>query len=201
MTPTISLVVVAANSQELGEFGLQHVIPIVDELILLSNPGGVFGGLGKIGNHYINHARGDVLGIVHADTVFGPGAIAVFAAAAIQGSVAGMHGRTIEGKNAFSQGRPAEVSTLDSCSVFFRRSSNLRFDDKTFDSFHCCVEDFCLEAGAKKCRIVVPQADAKHLSVRYNSKETVWRSKYSEYRTRLNEKWKRVKFAACDIVN
>jgi len=201
MKPTISLVVVAANSQELGEFKFQHVIPAVDELVLLSNPGGIFGGLGKIGNYYISHARGDVLGLVHADTVFGPGAIAIFAAAAIQGSVSGMHGRTIKGENAFSPGRPAEVSTLDSCSVFFRRASNLRFDDKTFDSFHCCVEDFCLEAGAKKCKIVVPQADAKHLSLRYVSKETTWRSKYSEYRAKLNEKWKHVKFAACEIVN
>lgn len=78
MSSSLTLVVVAKSQEELGKFQLEHVRHEVDELVLLVNSGARFGGISVIGNHALNHSRGDVVGIVHADTSFAAGTLAKF---------------------------------------------------------------------------------------------------------------------------
>jgi hypothetical protein len=89
---TLTLVVVAKNHEELAKFSLENVRDSVDELVLLANPAARFGGLGIIGNHALDTSRCDVVGLVHADTSFGAGAIEAFHTEAIRGG-GRRHGR------------------------------------------------------------------------------------------------------------
>jgi hypothetical protein len=147
--------------------------------------------LASIGNRYLNHMRTGVLGLVHADCVFGPGAIEVFERTASEEKVCGIVGVTEQGAYQWA-GRihaPAPVLTMDSCSVFFRKDLGLRFDEELFDSFHCHVEDLCMQAHAKGIPVVVPNCDAGHTGVSYNNGP--WRAQYQIYRDRLTTKWGR----------
>jgi hypothetical protein len=167
----------------------------VDELFLLANPDARLGGTGVIGNRALSTSGCDVVGLVHADTVFEQGALDAFARAAAAGAIAGVVGRALDGRYIWSKDvtEPVNVSTLDSCSVFVPRGRGLRFDDTSFDGFHCCVEDLCLTAAVAGLPVVVPPAAAHHVGESTGRAE--WQMAYWQYRKKLQQKWCAVSFA------
>ena len=158
----LSLIVVGSSIEKLKKFEQQYLE--VGELILINNPRGIHGGYGKIANHWIERISGDVFGIVHADTILGEGMCRTLVETAKSGCVAGIVGKGNDGSevwsNRLSTGNKQPVSTLDSCSMFVSKDTlerhKLRFDELMFDSFHCCVEDFCLQASSRGIPIIVP---------------------------------------------
>lgn len=150
-------------------------------------------GLGKLANLALRKAKeagAHVFGVCHADCTFGPGALGAFRLAALEGSIAGIVGRDNKGDYHWANGQgvgPGEVSTLDGCSCFFRVDSGLRFDEATFDSHHCCVEDLCLQAAARGIKSIVPAADASHRGESTSRPE--WQKAYWHYRGKLDRKW------------
>jgi hypothetical protein len=133
-----------------------------------------------------------VIGLCHADVSFGPGALQLFTSAAMDGNVVGIVGVDLQRTYRWSKDNPGPVSTLDSCSVFFRRDLGLRFDEQTFDGFHCHVEDLCLQAQARGIPILVPPAQAWHVGQSTNN--PAWQADYAKYRARLAMKWRGVRF-------
>jgi hypothetical protein len=190
---TLTLVVVAASHAELARFSLEYV-DTVDELILLTNPEARFGGLGRIGNHALEFGRGDVVGLVHADVLFGPGAIASLTTEAARGGIAGIVGRNLAGEYIWGRDviEPTPVSTLDSCTIFLKRSLGLCFDEKLFDSFHCCTEDLCLLAASVGIPVRVPPAVADHQGTMWRQQD--WMNSYWSYREKLAAKWSNIEF-------
>jgi hypothetical protein len=87
----------------------------------------------------------------------------------------------------WSKGGGGEVSTLDGCSLFFRRDLGVRFDVETFDSWHLCVEDFCLQAAALGHRITVPPVQAEHRSD--TGFAPAWQAAYAGYAGKFARKW------------
>jgi metal-sulfur cluster biosynthetic enzyme len=75
--------------------------------------------------------------------------------------------------------------------VFFRRDIGLRFDESTFTSFHCHVEDLCMQAKQRGMPVIVPFADATHAS---EMPSPAWRADYMTYRARLASKWRGFRF-------
>jgi hypothetical protein len=72
-----------------------------------------------------------------------------------------------------------------------RTDSGVNFDEQTFDTFHCCVEDVCISATKKGIRIVVPDVKADHLGTRgTRHKNPAWGEVYASYRQKLVEKHK-----------
>jgi len=188
--PTLTLVVLAKNHEDLAAFQLQHVLGSVDELILLANNPPGFGGLGAVGNYALDHGRCDVVGLVHADTVLGPGALEAFCREAAAGAVTGIVGSALGAAEIWCNDihETTGVSTLDSCSIFARRDIGVRFDVEIFDGFHCCVEDFCLSAAARGTPAKVPPASGcKHPGTMW--KRPAWIKDYFRYRALLNKKW------------
>jgi len=198
--PTLTLVVVGADYRDILRFNPSSVVAY--ELILLTNPRAQFGGYGAIGNYYLEHARGDVLGLIHADTELSSEVCSNLMISALMGGVAGIVGKALDGRYVWSKDVMPDavehVSTLDSCSMFVRRSAGIHFDTKTFDSFHCCVEDFCLQAALMGRPIVVPSGPAGHVGDRWKQRNTPegrgWLDTYAEYREKLTRKWRGVEF-------
>lgn len=157
---TLTLVVLGASREECE--ASSHKVMLADELVFVSNPAARWGGLGTIWNHYLETALSDVLGIVHADTVLSPPIISRLTDIAVS-SLAGVVGSTWE-RTVWSDDIQSvcPVTTLDSCALFVPRSISLRFDTATFDSFHCCVEDFCLQAAEAGWHVVVVPGSAGH---------------------------------------
>jgi len=157
--------------------------------------------LAAIANTLIDSMEGlpdRVVGFLHADTYLAPGAFQAFKDCSLNGSVCGIVGRDPGKGNRWSKNlidvpglvwslRPGPVSTLDACSIFFRRDLGLRFDSETFDGLHCWVEDLCLQAQAKGIRVEVPFADADHRGD--STFQPAWQAEYLMYRTRLGQKW------------
>lgn len=195
---TLALVVVGSSLEKLKQFKQQQLE--VDELILVNNRTGVFGGYGKLANHWIDRISSDVFGIVHADTILGEGMCNALVKTAMSGAIAGVVGKAHDESEVWAYklepGKQQGVSTLDSCSMFVSmdtiRRKKLRFDDQTFDSFHCCVEDFCLQGVTKGLRIIVPAGQCNHLGERTRNPE--WQADYRKYRKVLGDKWKNVQF-------
>lgn len=181
----LTLVVVGKDVQEAAAFDLTHVD--VGELFLIGNEEGK--SLSSIGNRHAETCRTAVLGLVHADCIFGAGALDTFTRAALEGSVCGIVGVSIGYEYRWCSRNSGIVSTLDSCSVFFRLDSGLRFDEDTFDSFHCHVEDLCLQASQKGIHVIVPSAAAEHNGNAWRTIRDVWMPQYEIYRARLGRKW------------
>ena len=204
----LTLVVVAADQERAKVFDWTHVNAA--ETVLLINYENT--PLSVIGNIYLWGLR-PIFGLCHADTLFGPGALDALAACAGEGNICGVVGMNPDlkedspGRNpgatkqtqrwgeVWSNQNPGPVSTLDSASVFFRRDSGLRFDSVNFDGMHLHVEDLCLQARAKGIPVVVPAADATHLSnPALNDWNDWWHMDYRGYYERFREKWKGVRF-------
>ncbi len=194
----LTVVVVGKSREELALNSLAtHAA--VDELVLLANPQGCFGGLGRIGNAALTGARGDVVGLVHADTSFGPGTLGALAETALrERALTGIVGATVTGERVWGRdvSRPVLVSTLDSCCVFVPRAHapHLCFDENRFDGFHCCVEDLCLQAASRHAlSVLVVPGEADHLGSSWNDAQ--WKSDWARYRQRLDEKWRDATFS------
>lgn len=195
---TMTLVVMGRDFADAASFDLSYVD--ADELIFVATFDARFGGQGALGNHYLTSALGDVVGIVHADVFLGIGACAALVRVASAGAVVGVVGKTLDGKvpHADEIEEPMAVSTLDSCSVFFPRDIGVRFDAETFDSFHCCVEDFCLQAARSGRTILVPPANARHLARNVDrSDRQAWLDGHTRYWHLLRKKWVGTPFNTC----
>lgn len=190
----VTLVVVGADADDLRAFDQAHAPQGVCRLELVDNSLAPRG-YGAIGNTYLEAPAAQVLGLCHADTGFGPGAIAALADAAAGGALAGVAGRVAGGGIRWCDGAgegPGPVSTLDSCAIFLRPDLGLRFDTETFDGLHCCVEDLCLQARAAGVPSVVPAAQAGHRG--QSTFDPRWQAEYRGYRQRLADKWRGVRF-------
>ncbi len=88
---------------------------------------------------------------------------------------------------------PCPVSTLDCCCVVLPTALGLRFDEETFDSFHCYAEDLCIQAHARGVPVLVPTANAGHLCPNVNGPN--WGTQRDVYYWRLKAKWPTVDFA------
>jgi len=193
----LTLVVVAADHASLKGFDCSFLEP-THKTVLIANT--AKWSLAEIGNWYLNRETG-VVGLCHADCTFNDGALAAFLMEAEQGKVCGIVGRseTQEYKVGYRWcfQTPGDVSTLDSCSIFLRTDIGLRFDEKTFDGYHCHVEDVCLQAQARKIPVVVPAADARHVGVNWLQRYEghVWLADYQRYRELLVKKWPDFSFA------
>jgi len=194
--PTIALLVIGKDDEEIEIFRKNN--PDAEHearVVCVSNPNRMLGGTAAIANPFLDDAVEDVVGIVHADTKFEKGAIAVFARRAVEHNcLTGIVGRRApDPEEPFSgyvwcSNSGGIVSTLDSCSVFFRRRLGLRFDGTTFDDFHCVVEDLCLQAAARGVRALVPRAKAYHLE-HGGENPKKWVEAFWRYRERLVQKY------------
>lgn len=195
----LTLVVVAKDEGSMRGFDQTHIN--ASETILVIN---YFGwSLASIANFHLERmgikSSLPIFGLCHADALFGPGALDIFAQTAGEGAVCGMVGRCADPAThvwsvhkANLQDHPnfkeGPISTLDSVSVFFRRDSGLRFDAVNFDGFHMHVEDLCMQAHAKGIPVLVPPASAStSCSTPFAGK---WATDCLMYRKRLREKWK-----------
>ena len=152
--------------------------------------------LSVIANRHLNVCTTPVFGLCHADVAFGPGALEAFTTEALLGRVCGIAGALSSGAYCCCYAltpllRAAEVSTLDGMAVFLRPDMGLRFDEQTFDGFHCHVEDLCLQAHERGYRVTVPAADAHHVN---HEQTKAWQDDYRKYRAKLAEKWKGTEF-------
>lgn len=178
----LTLVVVGADAKSLDRFAM---VEQPDKLIMMANL--KKRSIASIANARLAVCDTEVFGIVHADTYFGQGALKAFADAAAIGAVSGIVGVTPVREYVWCMQNPGPAHTLDCCSVFFRPDSGLAFDERTFDGFHCYVEDLCMLARSRGLDIVVPAADANHSGV--STGRTDWQEQFRMYRKRLFEKW------------
>jgi hypothetical protein len=198
--PTLCLIVIGADTAAFERMDFLEVARAeVDELVLIKTKDGRFGGQGAIFNRVADRTQCDVVGIVHADTTFGPGALSTFARTASEGKVCGLVGRALDGRYVWSReiGSEQAVSTLDGCSFFSQRlwtegpyRRTFTFDEETFPSFHLGTEDMCLQASAAGLPVVVPSASAYHHSSTtgtYLNPE--WQAAYWATREKLVAKW------------
>jgi hypothetical protein len=200
----LTLVVVGKDTAEFSGF-----TPSVDRMpvTIIRVPNTAGESLAAIGNRFLDAAWTPVFGLLHADVYLGAGALETFATIAAKGFVTGIvgidlnrhyrwcHNTCLQVKRDGSiEDVPGPVSTLDSCSVFFRTDSGLRFDEATFDSFHGHVEDLCLQAATRGIPVVVPSADAHHLGA--TTFDPDWQAQCRLYRDRLRAKWPGVEFQA-----
>lgn len=170
--------------------------------------------LSNIANSFLFLSKprpGQVFGLVHCDTLFDsplyrinrPEAafwkrdLEILTECAMSGKVCGIVGADLSAQrywwgHSLPHGTEHPVSCLDGCSVFFRRDLGLRFDEETFDGFHCHVEDLCLQAHAKGIPVVVPAVKADHVG--QSTFDPAWQADYARYKQKLNEKWKGVVF-------
>ena len=200
MSAETAVLVLGRDAAELVGFVNRSPEAAMDAAItLLSNPGKRLGGYAAVANAFLDRSQNfPVAAIVHADTAFGPGAIAALAAAArSESQLTGIVGRSMDPVRPYVWGRDGggEVSTLDSCAVFIPTALSLRFDGSTFDDFHCCVEDLCLQAADRGIRSFVPTADADHIGATDAASRPSWMASYHRYRARLGRKWSHLTFA------
>ncbi len=206
----LTLVVVAADKKGMRQFDLTYCGAA--QTILVINY--LNDGLAKIGHYHATEAiTTPIFGLCHADVVFGPGALDAFTQCAGEGNVCGVVGMNPDlkedspGRNpgatkenprwgeVWANQNPGPVSTLDSAAVFFRRDSGLRFDSVNFDGMHLHVEDLCLQAQMKGIPVVVPAADATHLSnPNLNDWEDWWHKDYRRYFEKFKTKWAGVRY-------
>jgi hypothetical protein len=185
---SVAVLVLGKSDQEIADFETRS--PCVHDearIVLVANPNKIRGGYATIANPFIGAATEEIVGVVHADTTFAPGTITTLAAVAAEGRVVGMVGAGPNGGEVWGKHGGGPVSTVDSCSVFFQRATGLRFDGATFDDFHCCVEDLCLQAIARGMSCYVPPVQADHIG--YIDRPSNWIPNYRHYRNLLSQKW------------
>lgn len=197
----ISLLVIGRNKAGLDTFMSMnpHLSQECGDLRLLDNVNWKCPSQALLGNQLIDQAGGDVAGMLHDDVSIGPGDLERLGAAALAGKVVGIVGRSmrdVDGERGYVWGKNIQkdtpVSTLDGCSVFFPKTVKVRFDSKTFDKFHCVIEDFCLAASVAGHPVLVPALKA--VGHRGGSASNTWIEEYYEYEGRLRQKWKGIPF-------
>lgn len=188
------LVVVGKDEASLQQFDCSYPNATV---VLVANHKRL--SLASIGNQYLDGMKTGVFGLCHADCVFYAGALEAFRKEAERGTICGIVGRnTLPGyQNSWCNKNPGVVSTLDSCSIFFRAGFKLRFDAVAFDGMHCHVQDLCLQGRKLRIPSVVPAANAYHFGVSWKDKPVIgerWIKDYQRYYNKLVKKWAGVPF-------
>jgi hypothetical protein len=201
---SIQILVVAATQPEADKFRSKH---IGEEFTVYTNINGR--SLASLGNEFIERSMATVVGMVHADVWFGSNATQAFYDCASTGNICGIVGRALDSiendgykwccTHYTSTGvpnqkpNPGDVSTLDCCSVFFRKDLGLHFDEKIFDGYHLHIEDLCLQAQARKIPVVVPLAEGCGHPL-LCTRGPDWINDYWMYRKRLATKWMKMRF-------
>lgn len=199
---SLALCVVAKNRQELNDWLIVHADNLwqADELFLVDNERGRFGGYGHVAERALAASRSFVFGLSHADTAYRGTALLTFRDTAAAGNVAGMVGRPLNGQYVWcGSGGIHGPSCLDGCSIFFRRDSGLAFDTVNFDGFHCVGEDIALSARSKGIPLVIPHADADHASTSnfvpgQPPGNKAWLTDYEKYCDRLKKKYPNLQY-------
>jgi hypothetical protein len=149
-------------------------------------------------NRVIDTARNDRILFCHPDIEFSPWALSSLleTAAGLPGwGAVGVVGATLQGLFAWSDRRrnPREVSTLDSILVLIDRRHGLRFDEANFDTFHCVVEDYCLQGQRLGLKTyVAPGITISHFDSTYAKTAAFvepWVAEYRHYHARLEKKY------------
>lgn len=189
---SLSLIVTSKDSRGLREFLAANpgCLDEVQELCLLIANGK---GQAEIGNKFAARAHGEVVGMVHSDCNFAEGDLRLLAKTAYEGKVTGLVGAKIrepheQEKEVWGKMivKESAVSTLDGCSVFFRKDIPVSFDP-TFESFHLVVEDFCLSASEQGIPIVVAPVNASHIG--QSTRKPEWQREYARWKDKLRKKW------------
>jgi hypothetical protein len=104
----------------------------------------------------------------------------------------GIVGRSWEGEYVWGHqlAEPAEVCTVDACCAIIDTRHRISFDDRTFDGFHCHVEDYCMQCHAGGRGVFVIPSQLEHVSATYTVEGSRW-GQYPKYRKRLARKWRR----------
>lgn len=150
--------------------------------------------MATVANEYLDKCDRAVFGLIHPDVSFGPGGLQAFFESALAGNVCGIVGRDMRGAYRWCYEHPGPVSTLDDCSVFFRRDSGLWFDEETCNTFYAYVPDLCLQAHARGIPVIVPTAQAKHTGKRFFTEHEVRRIGWDETLARVKAKWAGTEF-------
>lgn len=190
------LVVVGRGEEELTEWQKNNttVLAELDSLILVNNQKGTPYSI--ICNRYLQLPV-PTLGIVHSDTTFLGSVLDLELTDPCE--VTGIVGRALSeeyvwGHN-LAAGERKAVSTLDGCGVFFNPqtmfSIGVTFDEKL--EYHLVIEDFCLQAQQKRCKIRVPYSQSFHKGRSFKNSD--WESLYIITRKYFTEKWKDIEYA------
>jgi hypothetical protein len=154
-------------------------------------------------NKVIDSAQHDVILFCHPDVEFSPWGISamlrIFTKASDSGAV-GLVGITVQGLLVWSDRRrlPREVSTLDACIMMIDRRQGLRFDEKTLNSFHCVVEDYCIQVQKRGLKAyVAPGVTLAHFGstmFEQPGQTMGWISEALHYIACLEAKWPGIPF-------
>jgi hypothetical protein len=159
--------------------------------------------LSKFYNKVIDSAQHDLILFCHPDVEFSPWGLSAllrtFHDVSDCGAL-GLVGISLQGLVTWSDRRrcPREVSTLDSCMVMIDRRQGLRFDEDVFNTFHCVVEDYCLQAqSCGRKSYVAPGVSLAHFgSTTFQSPARTegWVKECKHFLSRLESKWPGIPF-------
>jgi hypothetical protein len=159
--------------------------------------------LARYYNQVIDSAQNDLILFCHPDVEFSPwglsAMIKTFNEVGDCGAL-GLVGMSLQRLGIFGDRRrlPREVSTLDACLLMIDRRQGFRFDEEIFNSFHCVVEDYCLQVQGQGLKTyVAPGVTVGHFSstTLENRRRTEgWINECFHYISRLESKWPGVPF-------
>jgi len=202
----ISIIVVYNNERTLNEILLKSLKnqTVNFELIALDNTKGQFKSAAEALNYGGNKANGKYIMFVHQDVELDSDSWLEDVEKLLDDiqdlGIAGVAGMSEKGRNFTERrrgyisdcgeiwGEPLEkaevVQTLDECLLVVPKSvfDNMKFDEKTFDNWHCYGADYCLCVRQKGLEAYVIPAFVYHRSLRSNIKELV------DYQKRLYNK-------------
>lgn len=137
--------------------------------------------------------------VVHPDVRFPPdfanrirAAIDMLDRQGVRWGALGTVGRAWDGTYVWGHDveEPTPVCAVDACCLVLDTRQGLVFDERTFDGFHCHVEDYCMQCHAAGLGVLVIPAQLEHASATYARQGSRWGS-YAKYRRRLDRKWRR----------
>ena len=136
--------------------------------------------------------------LLHPDVTFTPDfvvrvgtAIAELEGRGIRWGALGTVGRSWHGEYVWGHelDEPIEVCAVDACCIVIDTRHRLSFDERTFDGFHCHVEDYCMQCHSSGLGVYVIPSQLEHASATYTRKGSRW-GDYPKYRKRLSRKWR-----------
>jgi len=220
----ISIVVVYNDRRAFNEILLKSLRKQTSkyELIAVENTERKFESAAEALNYGGSQANGEYIAFVHQDVELDSASWLQRVERILDGirdlGIAGVAGMSEKGESDRERGRgcisdcgeiwqwsnpvqyPEEVQTLDECLLIVPRSvfSKMRFDEKTFDGWHCHGADYCLRIRQMGLKAYVIPAFVYHRSLRLNIKGLL------EYQERLFSKhrgsYKRI-FTTCGEIS
>jgi hypothetical protein len=137
---------------------------------------------------------------LHADVTFPAdfasrmlAAVELLRGRGVEWGALGAVGRSWEGEYVWGNeiDEPTEVCTLDSCCIAIDTTDRMTFDQRTFDGYHCFVEDYCMQCHAAGRGVLVVPVPLGHAGATYAREGSQW-GRYPAYRKRLLKKWRRL---------